>query len=48
MFSGDSMYYNNGYQFSTPDRDNDVWSGYNCADVLGGVGGGIWAAPMPI
>ena len=39
MFSGDSMTYNDGYQFSTWDRDNDEYVG-NCAEELGR--GGWW------
>ena len=39
MFSGDSMTYNDGTQFTTTDRDNDEYSG-NCAKGLGR--GGWW------
>ena len=35
----DSMAYHNGMQFSTTDRDNDVWYS-NCASTYGG--GGWW------
>ena len=38
MFSGDDMAYNDGYQFSTIDRDND--RSYNCAEDHGR--GGWW------
>ncbi|KAJ8033977.1 Fibrinogen-like protein A [Holothuria leucospilota] len=31
--AGDSLNYNNGYPFTTRDRDNDVWSGINCATL---------------
>ena len=33
-----SMAYHNGLQFSTTDRDNDAWSGGNCASSHGGSG----------
>ena len=39
IFSGDSMSYNNGDQFSTADRDNDG-SSWNCAEGRGR--GGWW------
>ena len=38
MFSGDSMSYNDGEQFSTADRDNDGWSSDNCAEEYGQAG----------
>ena len=42
----DNMNYHNGRPFSTYDRDNDGWSGGNCAqssnNVHGGHGGGWW------
>ena len=40
MFSGDSMSYHNGAQFSTADGDNDGESYRNCAEVNGR--GGWW------
>ena len=39
MFSGNSMAYNNGDQFSTTDRDNDGNPYGNCAE---GAGRGGW------
>ena len=35
MFSGDSMAANDGDQFTTTDRDNDVWTSGNCAEDHG-------------
>jgi hypothetical protein len=35
----DSLSYHNGQKFSTRDRDNDQWTGGNCATRLGG---GFW------
>ena len=37
----DSMTYHNGMQFSTTERDNDVYSGVHCARLYAG-GGGWW------
>ena len=31
--AGDSLSYSNGYQFSTPDEDNDGSSSYHCASI---------------
>ena len=40
MFSGDSLAANDGDQFTTTDRDNDLYSPSNCAEVRGR--GGWW------
>ena len=31
--AGDSMAFHDGMEFSTPDRDNDLWTGVSCAAV---------------
>ena len=40
MFSGNSMAYNDGEQFTTTDRDNDGHPSRNCAEMRGR--GGWW------
>ena len=44
IFSGDALDYHNNTQFSTFDKDNDDWSGVNCATMYDGNGGNWFKA----
>ncbi|KAH8371769.1 hypothetical protein KR093_008803, partial [Drosophila rubida] len=42
--AGNALQYNLGEKFTTIDRDNDDWSGGNCAVYYGGAGWYAWYA----